>query len=155
MKRLLLSLGTCILSVSLCNSASAQVTMNATRITASDTEALAGFYKTALDMHEVQRIVLGSTGVEIMLNFGASEAEAMANPGAQLVLYPRGENEPQDGVAHLILNVTNMANTVAAIKAAGGSMDREPFSFGDTGILIAMAIDPAGNHFELLYFPPE
>lgn len=134
--------------------ARAEVSMNATRITAPDTEELAGFYKTAFGMHEVQRIAL-STGIEIMLNFGATEEEAMANPGSQVVLYPRGADEPEDTTAHLIFNVTDMAATVADVKAAGGSMSQEPFEFGNTGILIGMGIDPVGNHFELLYFPPE
>lgn len=134
--------------------ASAEVSMNATRVTAPDTEELAEFYKRAFSMHEVQRIVLGD-GVEIMLNFGASEAAAKANPGSQVVLYPRPDNAAEDNTAHLIFNVTDMDDTVAAIKAAGGGMEREPFAFGDSGIRIGMGIDPAGNHFELLYFPAE
>lgn len=135
-------------------SAMAEVSLNGIRLTAPDTEVLAGFYKTAFGMHEVQRIVLGPGSPEIMLDFGATEAEAKANSGGDVVLYPRAADEPQDSVAHLIFNVTDMAGTVAAIKAAGGSMEREPFGFGDTGILIGMGLDPAGNHFELLYFPP-
>lgn len=134
--------------------AKAEVSMNATRITAPDTEELAEFYKTALGMHEVQRIQLG-VGTEIMLNFGATVEEAMANSGAQVVLFPRAEGEQDDATPHLIFNVTDMDETVAAIEAAGGSMSQEVFGFGDTGILIGMAIDPVGNHFELLYFPPE
>jgi len=134
--------------------ARAEVSMNSTRITAPDTEALAAFYKSAFGMHEVQRIMLG-TGVEIMLNFGATVEEAMANPGSQVVLFPREANAPADTTPHLIFNVTDMAATVAAVKAAGGSMEREPFGFGDTGIVIGMGIDPVGNHFEMLYFPPE
>ena len=155
MKKMYIRLLTTMFCLVLSTTVFGQVSMNATRVTAPDTEKLAEFYKTALGMYEVQRIPLGATGVEIMLNFGMSQEAAAANTGAQVVLYPRGEAEPLDGVAHLILNVTDMSGTVAAIKAAGGSMEREPFGYGDTGILIAMAIDPAGNHFELLYFPPE
>lgn len=132
----------------------AAVSLNGIRVTAPDTEVLAGFYKNAFGMHEVQRIVLGAGSPEIMLDFGATEAEAKANTGGDVVLYPRGADEAADITAHLIFNVTDMAGTVAAIKASGGSMEREPFGFGDTGILIGMGIDPAGNHFELLYFPP-
>jgi predicted enzyme related to lactoylglutathione lyase len=134
--------------------ARADVTMNATRITAPDTEALAAFYKNAFGMFEVQRVAMGG-GAEIMLNFGKTEAEARANPGAELVLFPRAADLPEDTTPHLIVNVTDMAATVAAVKAAGGSMEREPFGFGDAGLLIGMGIDPAGNHFEMLYFPPE
>ena len=134
--------------------ARAEVSMNSTRITAPDTEKLAEFYKRAFGMHEVQRISLGE-GVEIMLNFGATAEAAMTNPGAQVVLFPRPEDAPEDDTPHLIFNVTNMGETVAAVKTAGGSMDQEPFAFGNSGILIGMGIDPAGNHFELLYFPAE
>jgi predicted enzyme related to lactoylglutathione lyase len=46
-----------------------------------------------------------------------------------------------------------MAATVAAIKAAGGSMAGEPRAFGNTGILIGIAIDPVGNRLELIQRP--
>ena len=42
---------------------------------------------------------------------------------------------------------------VAAVKAAGGSVVREPFSFGNTGIVISIAADPAGNQMELIQRP--
>jgi predicted enzyme related to lactoylglutathione lyase len=60
---------------------------------------------------------------------------------------------PPDPVAHLIFNVTDMDSTVAAAKAAGGTMAREPFEFGNTGIRIGMVNDPAGNVVELLQQP--
>ena len=50
----------------------------------------------------------------------------------------------------VVLNVTDKKSVVAALKAAGGRMEREPFEFGKTGILIGMAVDPAGNHIELI-----
>jgi len=134
--------------------AQAQVSMNSTRITAPATEELAEFYKGAFGMHEVQRILLGA-GIEIMLNFGATAEAAMANPGAQGVLFPGAEDSREDDTPHLIFNVTDMSATVAAVRAAGGTFEQEPFEFGDTGIMIGMGIDPVGNHFELLYFPPE
>jgi len=34
--------------------------------------------------------------------------------------------------------------------AAGGQVERELFAFSNTGMRIAFARDPAGNHFELL-----
>jgi predicted enzyme related to lactoylglutathione lyase len=40
--------------------------------------------------------------------------------------------------------------TVAAVKAAGGTVDREPTPFANTGIVIALVVDPAGNHVELI-----
>jgi predicted enzyme related to lactoylglutathione lyase len=54
---------------------------------------------------------------------------------------------------HLIFNVTDMAATVAAVKAAGGKMEGEPKPFGKTGIVIGIAIDPAGNHIEFIQHP--
>ncbi len=56
-------------------------------------------------------------------------------------------------MAHVVFTVTDMDRVVAAVKAAGGRMDREPFDFGYSGIRIGMGIDPAGNHFELIQFP--
>ena len=53
-------------------------------------------------------------------------------------------------IPHVILNVTDMAATVAAINAAGGSMDGDPRPFGNTGIVIGIAVDPAGNRLELI-----
>jgi predicted enzyme related to lactoylglutathione lyase len=58
-----------------------------------------------------------------------------------------------DQVAHLIFDVTEMDSTVAAVKAAGGTVQREPFEFGDTGIRIGIVSDPAGNLVELLQQP--
>ena len=53
----------------------------------------------------------------------------------------------------MIFNVTDMKGTVAAIKAAGGSMDGDPREFRNTGILIGIAIDPAGNRIEMIQRP--
>jgi predicted enzyme related to lactoylglutathione lyase len=39
---------------------------------------------------------------------------------------------------------------VAAIKAAGGTLDGSPRPYGNTGIMIGMAIDPVGNRIELI-----
>ena len=65
----------------------------------------------------------------------------------------RDSDAVKDPIAHVILNVTDMAATVAAIKAAGGSMDGEPRPFRNTGIVIGIAIDPAGNRIELIQRP--
>jgi predicted enzyme related to lactoylglutathione lyase len=50
----------------------------------------------------------------------------------------------------VIFNVTDMTATVAAIKAAGGTMQGDPRPFRDTGIVIGIAIDPVGNRIELI-----
>ena len=65
----------------------------------------------------------------------------------------RPTDDVKDDLPHVVFDVTDMAGTVKAIKAAGGRMEREPFEFGKTGILIGMGIDPAGNHFEMIQQP--
>ncbi|HTV78958.1 MAG TPA: VOC family protein [Steroidobacteraceae bacterium] len=129
--------------------AHAGVTLNAARVGAADVAALEKFYKAAFGMQEVQRI--GEN--EVMLNFGDSVASAKANPAAQIVIMHRKSDDLQDPVAHLIFNVTDIQATAAAITAAGGKMERAPFVFGNTGITIGLAVDPAGNHIEMLQQP--
>jgi predicted enzyme related to lactoylglutathione lyase len=130
--------------------AQADVTLNSARVGASDVAALEKFYETAFGMQEVQRI---NNGMEVMLNFGDTVAAAKANPGAQIVILHRESDEQKDAIAHLIFNVTDIQATAAAITAAGGKMERAPFVFGNTGITIGLAVDPAGNHIEMLQQP--
>ena len=56
-------------------------------------------------------------------------------------------------LAHVILNVSDMSATVAAITAAGGSMAGDPRPFRNTGVVIGIAVDPAGNRIELIQRP--
>jgi predicted enzyme related to lactoylglutathione lyase len=130
----------------------ADVTLNSVRVAARDTETLAKFYKAAFGMEEVNRIA-GQGGPEIFLNFGATAAAAKANPGLPVVLMHRDNDEVKDPIAHVIFNVTDMKATVAALKAAGGTMEREPFAYGNTGMMIGIAIDPVGNHLEMIQRP--
>jgi len=129
--------------------ARAQVTMNSLRIGAVNTEALAKFYQAAFGMQEVNRIQVAG-GPEIFLNFGATVDAAKANRGVPLVLMHRDSDALQDPIPHIIFNVTDMTATVAALKAAGGSMTGDPRPFGNSGIVIGMAIDPVGNRIELI-----
>jgi predicted enzyme related to lactoylglutathione lyase len=69
------------------------------------------------------------------------------------VITHRDSDDGKDPIAHVILTVKDMSATVAAIKAAGGSMAGDPRPFGNTGILIGMASDPAGNRLELIQQP--
>ena len=135
------------------SSAGAQVTLNSARIGAMDTVALATFYESAFGMREVNRIALPA-GPEIFVNFGASVEAAKANKSLPIVLMHRDSDAIKDQVPHLILNVTDMNATVAAIKSAGGSMDGDPKPFGNSGVVIGIAIDPAGNRLELIQRPP-
>lgn len=127
----------------------ADVSLNGVRITAKDPAALAKFYMAAFGMQEVQRI---EQVQEYMLNFGATPAAAQANRtklgGADIVVM-KADQDTTDTTAHVVLNVTDMDATVKALKAAGGRMERDPFVYGGS-IRIGMAIDPAGNHIELI-----
>ena len=132
----------------------ADVSLNGARIGAKDTEAVAKFYSAAFGMSEVQRIPQqGQSGPEIMLNFGKTPAAAQANRnklgGADIVIMPRAADDGSDTMAHIVLNVTDIEATVAALKAAGGKMERDVFVYGGT-IKIGMAVDPAGNHIEMI-----
>jgi predicted enzyme related to lactoylglutathione lyase len=134
------------------SSAYADVTMNSVRVAASDTVAVAKFYQSAFGMHEVNRIEVPG-GPEIFVNFGATAEAAKANKGLPIVLMHRESDAARDPIAHVILNVTDMTATVAAIKGAGGTMDGEPRPFRNTGIVIGIAVDPAGNRIELIQRP--
>jgi len=132
--------------------AHADVTLNSVRIAAANTVTLAKFYQSAFGMQEVNRIDVPA-GPEIFVNFGATVDAAKANKGLPIVIMHRDNDAAKDPIAHVILNVTDMNATVAAIKAAGGSMDGEPRPFRNTGVVIGIAIDPAGNRIELIQRP--
>jgi predicted enzyme related to lactoylglutathione lyase len=136
----------------LASGAHAQVTLNSARVGAQDTAALAKFYESAFGMFETNRINVPG-GAEIFLNFGATADEAKANKSTPIVITHRDSDDIKDPIAHLILNVKDMNATVAAIKAAGGSTAGDPRPFGNTGIVIGIAIDPVGNRLELIQRP--
>ena len=132
--------------------ARAQVTLNSVRIGAKDTVATAKFYQAAFGMQEVNRID-AQGGPEVFVNFGATTDAAKANKSEPIVIMHRDSDDQKDPIAHVILNVKDMSATAAAIKAAGGSMAGDPRPFGKTGIVIGIAIDPAGNRIELIQRP--
>jgi predicted enzyme related to lactoylglutathione lyase len=132
--------------------AQAQVTLNSVRIGAKDTVVLAKFYQAAFGMQEVNRIDAPG-GPEIFVNFGATAGAAKANKSEPIVIMHRDSDDLKDPIAHVILNVKDMGATVAAIKAAGGSMAGDPRPFRNTGVVIGIAIDPAGNRLELIQRP--
>jgi predicted enzyme related to lactoylglutathione lyase len=136
----------------LASAAPAQVTLNSVRIAAKDTVALAKFYQAAFSMQEVNRIDAPG-GPEIFVNFGATIDAAKSNKSEPIVIMHRDSDDLKDPIAHVILNVKDMAATVAAIKAAGGSMAGDPRPFRNTGIVIGIAIDPAGNRIEMIQRP--
>ncbi len=148
MKRIYTAIALCA-AVLFAGAAHAQVTLNSVRVGAKDTVALAKFYQAAFGMQETNRLN-GQGGPEIFVNFGATVDAAKANRSEPIVLMHRDSDDIKDPVPHIIFNVTDMNATVAAIKAAGGSMAGDPRPFGNTGVVIGIAIDPAGNRLELI-----
>ena len=136
----------------LASAARAQVTLNSVRIGAKDTVSLAKFYQAAFGMQEVNRIDTPG-GPEIFVNFGATIDAAKTIKSEPIVIMHRDSDDLKDPIAHLILNVKDVAATVAAIRAAGGSMAGDARPFRNTGIVIGIAIDPAGNRLELIQRP--
>jgi predicted enzyme related to lactoylglutathione lyase len=143
------SMKTLVTAFLLASAAYAQVSLDSTRVAAKDTITLAKFYLAAFGMQEVNRIQ-NPGGTEVFVNFGATVEAAKANKSPLLVLFHRESDDIQDPIPHLIFTVKDMAATVAAVKAAGGTMQGEPRPFGNTGIVIGIAIDPVGNRIELI-----
>lgn len=152
MKRITRTLIGACTAILLMNTVHAGVSLNAARIGAEDVAALAEFYQSAFGLQEVNRLEFPGM-LEIMMNFGDSVDAARANNNAQVVIMHRASNDIEDPVPHVIFNVTDIAATAAAIKAAGGSMEGEPRAFGNTGIMIGFGVDPAGNRIELIQQP--
>jgi predicted enzyme related to lactoylglutathione lyase len=120
------------------------------RVGAVDVPKLAKFYEAAFGLKEINRLEMPNL-FEIMMNFGESVDAAKKNPNPQIILMRRESDDINDTIPHLILNVTDIAATVAAVKAAGGKLDGEPRTFGK--IKLAFVIDPAGNQIELIQQP--
>jgi predicted enzyme related to lactoylglutathione lyase len=140
------------LALLLASVAYAQVKLDSVRIAAKDTVALAKFYQAAFGMQEVNRIDTPA-GPEVFVNFGATVDAAKSNKSEPIVLMHRDSDDVKDPIAHVIFNVKDMAATVAAVKAAGGTMAGDARPFRNTGIVIGLAIDPAGNHIEMIQRP--
>jgi predicted enzyme related to lactoylglutathione lyase len=126
----------------------AGVTLAAARIGAVDVEGVAKFYQSSFGMHEIMR--LDMPGIkEIMLNFGDTVEAAKANPNPWIVIMGRTSNDVKE-VPHLVLYVPDMKAAVAAVKAAGGTVEGEPSAAGGAGMIVGFAVDPAGNRMELI-----
>ena len=83
------------------------------------------------------------------MNFGDTVDAARASSSPAIVVMQTPERAP-DPIMHVIFTVTDAAATVAAVKAAGGTVEREPTEYGNTGIVISIVLDPEGNHIELI-----
>ena len=127
----------------------AQVSLDSVRIAAKDTVALAKFYHDAFGMQEVNRVE-NPGGTEVFVNFGATVEAAKANKNPLMILFHRDSDDLKDPTTHVIFSVKDMAATVAAIKAAGGTMTGDPRPFRNSGTVLGFAMDPAGNRIELI-----
>jgi predicted enzyme related to lactoylglutathione lyase len=134
------------------SAAHAQVALDSVRVAAKDTISVAKFYEAAFGMQEGNRIV-NPGGTEVFVNFGGTVEEAKANKSPQMIIFHRDSDDLKDPIPHIIFSVKDMAATVAAIKAAGGTMQGEPRPFRNTGIVLGFAIDPVGNRVELIRRP--
>jgi predicted enzyme related to lactoylglutathione lyase len=132
--------------------AHAQASLDSVRIAAKDTIALAKFYQAVFGMQEVNRIE-NTGGTEVFVNFGATVEAAKANKNPLMILFHRDSDDLKDPTTHIIFSVKDMTATVAAVKAAGGTMTGDPRPFGKTGTVLGFAIDPAGNRIELIQRP--
>jgi predicted enzyme related to lactoylglutathione lyase len=137
-----------VIAFMLVANAHAGVTLAAARIGAVDVAGVAKFYQSAFGMQEIMRLDTPDLK-EIMLNFGDTVEAAKANPSPWIVIMNRASNDVKE-VPHLVLYVTDMKATAAAVKAAGGTVDGEPRAFGDAGMIVGFAVDPAGNRMELI-----
>jgi len=130
-------------------SAQAAVSLNSVRVLAKDAEALGKFYAAAFGLKETNRLAT-SGGPELFLNFGDTVEAARANTSPRVVIMQTAAGVANDAVMHVIFSVTDAAATAAAVKGAGGTVEREPTQYGNTGIVIAFVVDPEGNHIELI-----
>src|SRR5690348_15336224 len=129
--------------------AHAQVALDSVRIAAKDTVSLAKFYQAAFGMQEVNRIE-NPGGTEVFVNFGDTVEAAKANKNPLMILFHRESDDVKDPIPHVIFIVKDMAKTVAAVKAAGGTMTGEPRPFKGTNTVLGFAVDPVGNRIELI-----
>src|SRR5215470_13385688 len=126
----------------LARAAHAQVSLDSVRIAAKDTVALAKFYQAAFGMQEVNRVE-NPGGTEVFVNFGVTVEDAKANKNPFMILFHRDSDDVKDPIPHVIFVVKDMAKTVAALKAAGGTMTGEPRPFKGSGTILGFAVDPA------------
>ena len=126
--------------------------VRAIRVLATDPEALAIFYAKAFGMSETRRPMNTPTFKEIVVNTGATAAEAQAAASTPIVIATRPKDAPAGALASLILEVADIEKAIAAVKANGGSLFRPVAK--TAGLLYAFVKDPDGNQIELLMPEP-
>jgi len=137
------------MATGLLTTSSAEITLNSVRVVAKDAEGLGKFYESAFGLRETNRLEL-QNGVELFLNFGDSVEAARANTSPQVVIMQTADGPGDDATMHVIFTVSDAVGTARAVAAAGGTVEREPTPYGNTGMMIGFVIDPEGNHIELI-----
>ena len=117
------------------------------RVGAADVPKIAKFYESVFGLKETNRLELPGL-FEIMLNFGDSADAAKKNKNPMIVVMRRDSDDINDTIPHLIFTVGDIKATIAAVKANGGKMEGDVKAFGKSQL--AFAIDPAGNHVEII-----
>lgn len=120
------------------------------RVLATDVEALATFYEKAFGMSEFARPVDTARTKELVLNFGATPELAKTLTATPIVIYTRPAGAPAGAMASLILRVPDLDKAIAAVKANGGTVMREPNRNAIMKVRYVFAKDPDGNQIELL-----
>ncbi len=134
-------------------SAHAQVSVMAVRLGAKDVVALAKFYDTAFGLKQIDQV--GNPPTEIIMRYGANAAAAKAGTSPEFLVEKRADGVAPDAMAHAIFQVPDVASSVAAVKAAGGTVRGDVVSapIGNITVEIAMVVDPDGNVLELMELP--
>jgi predicted enzyme related to lactoylglutathione lyase len=136
-----------MLAVLAASASRAETKLFASRIGAVDAPKLAKFYESAFGLQEVNRLELPGL-FEIMLNFGGTVNQAKGNTSPQIIIIRRESDDLKDTVPHLVMTVSDIAATVAAVKAAGGQMDGALRDYNKSKL--GFAIDPSGNRIEII-----
>jgi predicted enzyme related to lactoylglutathione lyase len=133
--------------------AQADVTVMAVRLGANDVVALAKFYDAAFGLKQIDQV--GNPPTEIIMRYGANAAAAKAGTSPEFLVEKRAAGVTPAAMAHAIFQVPDVAATVAAVKAAGGTMrgDIASAPIGNITVKVAMVIDPDGNVLELMELP--
>jgi predicted enzyme related to lactoylglutathione lyase len=133
--------------------AQADVAVMAVRLGAKDVVALAKFYDTALGLKTIDQV--GQPPTEIIMRYGATVAAAKAGSSPEFLVQKREAGAANDAIPHAIFHVSDVAATVAAAKAAGGTLKGDVASvpIGGVPIKIATLVDPDGNVLELMELP--
>jgi predicted enzyme related to lactoylglutathione lyase len=125
----------------------------AVRLGAKDVVALAKFYDTAFGLKAIDQV--GNPPTEIIMRYGATAAAAKAGTSPEFLVERRADGVTPDAMAHAIFQVPDVAATVSAVKAAGGTVrgDVVAAPIGNITVKIATAVDPDGNVLELMELP--